>query len=201
MAWKDIRIFMKKAWHFIWEEDSVLSWIVNIVLAFILIKFVVYPLLGLLLSTTHPIVAVVSNSMEHETGFDNWWQAHYMYYDGLNISNSEFTAFPMKNGFNKGDIIILAGTKPKDIKIGQIVVFQSGRPDPIIHRVVRKWNEGGVYFFQTRGDHNTISIVDATLDETRVNQAQVIGRAMVRVPYLGYVKIWAVSIVSFIVGR
>ena len=56
-----------KIWYFIWEDDSALSWIVNIVLAFILIKFVIYPGLGLLLGTSHPVVAVVSGSMEHKT--------------------------------------------------------------------------------------------------------------------------------------
>ena len=59
------RAFLKKAWHFIWEDDSVLSWLVNIILAFVLIKFIVYPGLGFILQTTHPVVAVVSESMEH----------------------------------------------------------------------------------------------------------------------------------------
>ena len=58
---------LKKIWNFLWNDDSLLSWVVNIVLAFILIKFIVYPGLGFLLSTTHPVVAVVSESMEHKT--------------------------------------------------------------------------------------------------------------------------------------
>ena len=64
---------LKKFWHFIWEEDSLLSWIVNIIIAFILIKFIVYPGLGYLLATTHPVVAVVSESMEHNSNFNAWW--------------------------------------------------------------------------------------------------------------------------------
>jgi hypothetical protein len=63
----DYNLWMKKAWHFIWEDDSVWSWLANIVIAYILIKFIVYPVLGFMLSTTHPIVAVVSGSMEHKT--------------------------------------------------------------------------------------------------------------------------------------
>ena len=55
---------LKRLWHFIWEDNSVWSWIANIVLAFILIKFIVYPSLGFVLGTTHPVVAVVSESME-----------------------------------------------------------------------------------------------------------------------------------------
>jgi len=72
--------FLKKFWHFIWEEDSLASWIVNVILAFILIKFIVYPGLGFLLSTTHPVVAVVSGSMEHNANFDIWWDQRGPYY-------------------------------------------------------------------------------------------------------------------------
>ena len=49
---------LKKTWHFIWEDDSLLSWIVNIVLAIVLIKFIIYPGLGLVLGTGFPVVAV-----------------------------------------------------------------------------------------------------------------------------------------------
>ena len=60
---KKERSLLGKIWYFVWEEDSVLSWAVNIVLAFFLIKYLVYPGLGLALGTTHPVVAVVSGSM------------------------------------------------------------------------------------------------------------------------------------------
>ena len=56
----------KKIWNFIWHEDSVLSWVVSIALAFLLVKFIIYPLIGLVLGTGYPIVAVVSESMEHK---------------------------------------------------------------------------------------------------------------------------------------
>ena len=54
-----------KTWKFIWDNDSPLSWILNVIIAFILVKFIIYPGLGLLLGTTHPVVAVVSGSMSH----------------------------------------------------------------------------------------------------------------------------------------
>jgi len=63
MDWKKI---LKKTWWFIWESDSIWSWIVNIILAFVIIKFLVYPGLGFAMQTSHPIVAVVSGSMEHK---------------------------------------------------------------------------------------------------------------------------------------
>ena len=55
----------KKIWNFLWHEDSVTSWVVSIILAFVIVKFIIYPLIGVFLGTSFPIVAVVSESMEH----------------------------------------------------------------------------------------------------------------------------------------
>lgn len=198
---------LKKIWHFIWEDDSIWSWIVNIILAFVLIKFVVYPGLGLILSTSFPIVAVVSSSMEHNQNFDEWWSNTGAWYEENGISKTNFLEFKFKNGFNKGDIIILKGRNPRDIEVGDIIVFQSHiqrpKPDPIIHRVVRKQSNNSIYSFQTKGDNyrtNRASIkgCDATgcLDETNIKGEQLIGAAMIKIPLLGYIKIWFVELLK-----
>ena len=187
----------KRIWKFIWEDDSIWSWVVNIILAFVLIKFIVYPGLGFVLSTSHPVVAVVSESMEHNGNFDDWWQNSNKWYAGNEIIKEDFVEFPMKNGFNKGDIMVLKGKEPQDIKIGDIIVFWSQKGDPIIHRVVKKWQEGSAYYFQTKGDNyktNSVSIKNAALDETRISQDQIIGNAIARIPLLGYIKIWFVEL-------
>lgn len=184
---------LKNIWHFIWEDNSVWSWLVNIALAFILIKYVVYPGLGFLLSTSHPVVAVVSESMEHNNGFDDWWQKSSRWYIGNGIGKDEFASFMLKNGFDKGDIIVLKGKNPENIEIGDVVVFWSAKKDPIIHRIVRKWQEGSEYYFQTKGDNyktNPVSIKTPFLDETRISQEQIVGNAVFRIPLLGYIKIW-----------
>lgn len=59
--------FIKKIWHFLWYEDSLSSWIANIIVAFVLVVYIIYPGLGLILNTPLPVVAVVSGSMEHRT--------------------------------------------------------------------------------------------------------------------------------------
>ena len=66
MARKRKKSLLSKIWYFIWEDDSLASWLVNIVLAFLLVKFIIYPGLGLLLSTDYPVVAVISGSMTHD---------------------------------------------------------------------------------------------------------------------------------------
>jgi len=209
---------LKRLWQFIWEDDSVWSWIANIVLAFVLIKFIVYPGLGFLLNTSYPVVAVVSESMEHSGNFDEWWlKANDKYvieslqfsdgtpqkvkavvdkfYINNNISKGDFSDFPFKNGFNKGDIMVLKGKSAKEINVGDIIVFWSAKKDPIIHRIVRKWQENGAYYFQTKGDNNPASINSPFLDETRISQGQIVGNAVFRIPLLGYIKIFFVDFI------
>ena len=53
-------MILEKIWKFLWKDDSVWSWIVSIILAFLIVKFAIYPFLGLILGTGFPIVAVVS---------------------------------------------------------------------------------------------------------------------------------------------
>ncbi|MBI2658614.1 signal peptidase I, partial [Candidatus Woesearchaeota archaeon] len=109
----------------------------------------------------------------------------------------EFDGFPLKNGFNKGDIMVLKGKKPENIEIGDVIVFWSAKRDPIIHRVIKKWHDKDIYYFQTKGDNyktNPMPIKSSFLDETSVSQEQVVGNAILRIPLLGYVKIWAVEL-------
>ena len=60
-------LMLKKTWKFIWHSNSVWSWIINIIIAFLLVKYAIYPAIGVGLATSHPVVAVVSESMEHRT--------------------------------------------------------------------------------------------------------------------------------------
>ncbi len=190
----DFKNILKKTWYFIWKDDSLLSWIVNVILAFLIVKFIIYPGLGFLLSTTHPLVAVVSGSMEHDGSFDSWWQSQSSWYEEHSIKKEEAFSWKFHNGFNKGDIMLLYGTSPKNIKKGDIIVFKSSQPDPIIHRVVRIYQENGNVYFQTKGDHNQESY--PSLGEDRISEDRLIGKAIVRIPFLGWVKIIFTSIID-----
>ncbi len=190
---------LKKAWHFIWHEDSVASWIVNIVLAFIIVKYVVYPGLGFLLGTGFPIVAVVSGSMEHGPGFNDWWQqasckslagaySQGEWYLAHNITKEQFSSFSFTNGFNKGDVMILRSAK--QVGIGEVLVFRANTPfDPIIHRVVAQDT-----VFKTKGDHNC----DSGAFEQVIIPEQVLGKAVIRIPWIGWVKIGFVNLLKFV---
>ncbi|HLC80213.1 MAG TPA: signal peptidase I [Candidatus Nanoarchaeia archaeon] len=195
MAWekqeKKTLPFLKKVWHFIWHDDSIWSWLVNLVLAFVLIKFIVFPVLGLIFSTGYPIVAVVSSSMEHQGNFEQFWGKAGAWYEDKNIAKEQFKDFYWKNGFNRGDVLFLRGKAAEDIQVGEVIVFQSSKPQPIIHRVVKKWQENGKYYFQTKGDNNpdSLNLKNGNIDETKISQEYVIGKAWLRLPYLGWVKI------------
>lgn len=185
----------KKIWDFIWNDDSLLSWIVNILVAFILIKFLVYPGLGLIFGTNYPIVAVVSGSMEHDEGFNAWWDLKGGFYADLDITKEQFSKFPFRNGFNTGDIMILVGTPTGKIKLGDIIVFTTtSRADPIIHRVIAINEEKGQRYFTTKGDHNTG--IHTGIEEDKISTDRVIGRAVFRIPYLGWIKIGAVKFIN-----
>ena len=207
---KDWKSQVKQAWHWLWHDDSVLSWVVSIAVAFLIIKFLIYPALGLIFGTQFPVVAVVSDSMEHPEPFDDWWSKHEDMYLRYNITKNQFNEFPMKRGFNKGDIIILFGVKPEKINRGDIIVYWGGKAYPIIHRVIAVDYDSERYF-QTKGDNNLGQIINPPyLDERRIPATQpcpdeltedcsvILGKAAFRVPYLGWVKIGAVEFLGLL---
>lgn len=185
MNTKELKALWKQTWHFIWEDDSLLSWVVNVIIAFILVKFIIYPGLGFLLGTSFPVVAVVSGSMEHNgLSFDTWWEQNAEFYITRGIGKEGFKEFSFHNGFNKGDIIILVGATPQKINKGTVLVYSTHRYKyPIIHRVTKKTESEGGYTFETKGDNNP------TTDPEPVSDKQILGRAMFRIPFLGWIKI------------
>ena len=199
----------KKMWTFFWNDDSVWSWLANVIVAFLVIRFIFYPVLGIVLGTSFPIVAVVSESMEHglyqerlcgiefieyRESFNNYWQVCGSWYQEQNISKEEFKEFPFPDGFNKGDVIILWRAHKDNLHVGDVLIFQANKAQPIIHRVVRIWEEDGQYFYQTKGDHNQISHAQEIM-ETKISEDRIYGKGAVRVPYLGWLKILFVDAV------
>ena len=202
----------RKLWWFIWKDDSFASLLLNIFLAVILIKFVIYPVLGLVLGTGFPVVAVVSCSMQHdatncwadcylkgqgdlnycmnrekslcgkivESADADYWSTCGDWYVEKKISEADFKLFQQSNGFNIGDIFVLR--KADEIKIGDVIVYNNKEGNaPIIHRVV------GIQdgYYQTKGDHNSVSFSF----ENKIAKEQVYGKVLLKIPYLGWVKV------------
>jgi len=172
----------KKIYHFIFHDDSLLSWVVNIILAYLLVKFVIYPLLALLLGSSLPLVAVISGSMEHNgLDFDQWWEENGAWYEEQGIHRDMFSTYRFVNGFDKGDVIILIGAD--EVSVGDVLVYSSStHMYPIIHRVTYINEEEHSYII--KGDNNGVP------DQVMVMGEQVIGKALYRIPKIGWIKIW-----------
>lgn len=203
---------LKKFWHYLWHDDSFGSYVLNLALAFIVIKFMFFPAIGFVLNNDYPIVAIVSGSMEHKIvshhicnievvdvtnkrlSHDEWWEFCGKYYeDNFNLTKDKFANFEYKNGLNIGDVMVLYGKDPAKIEVGEVLVFVPqdrnffATRGPVIHRVIRKWtDENGNIHFQTKGDHNPQSFDNF---ENDIPEKDVIGVSIARVPFIGYAKI------------
>lgn len=181
---------LKKAWNYVWNGKGVVPLLLNILIAFLLVKYIIYPGLGLIFNTELPVVAVVSGSMSHNgLDFDSWWGQNEDLYIKKDIPKEKFLSFSLKNGFNKGDIMVLYGTKIENLKIGDVIVYKSPQYNyPVIHRAV-----GIKDTFETKGDHNLVS------DPNPVRKEQIVGKAILRIPYLGWVKIIFTELIGSVV--
>jgi signal peptidase I len=212
---------LKKAWKWIWNSDSAWSWIVALLLIFVFIKFIFFPAISLIMGTSLPLAGVESSSMDHQIisdgystynicgkifdkqnikhlSFDDYWNNCGSWYEEKNISKTLFSSFSLSSGFSKGDIIIVWGRFTP--KIGDIIIFgpnqDSLSPHPIIHRIVSINNN----IIQTKGDHNQAQLTANNniykTDETNIQENQIIGKAIFKVPYLGWPKVWLSDIIK-----
>jgi hypothetical protein len=202
----------KQAWNWLWNSDSIASFAVLLILIFIFIKLILFPTISLIFGTSLPLAIVESSSMDHTAlqlmnpnyeicgasfpskqflNLDKYWQTCGSWYEQKNITKEQFSNFKFSNGFRKGDIMIIFGANKEKLKIGQVLIFQSKQPTPIIHRIV------SLSPLQTKGDHNDrqigITPDPRGIDETNIKQDQIIGVAVGKVPYLGLIKIYAIE--------
>jgi signal peptidase I len=181
----------KKIWHFLTESNSVWSWIVDILLVFILVKFILLPAVGLLMGTSVPLVIVESGSMEHQGNFDTWFSWAGEWYVDNNISKDLVYSWKFNNGMDKGDIIAVKGLKDHNYELGDVIVFKvPEQGTPIIHRIISVETKDGVKIYTTKGDHNNGQLPY----EHQIYDSQVLGKAVARVPKLGWVKLFFVDL-------
>lgn len=167
---------IKEFYNFL-KEDTWQSWVVGIPLIVVFIKVIFFPFLSLVSGTSLPLVVVESCSMYHDSSFNNWWSENSAWYETHGISKEEFINFPLKNGLNKGDIIIVWGRN--NYKIGDVVIFNSKTRYPIIHRIVN------IESISTKGDNNP----DQLQIEKNIEKENLIGKAVFKIPYLGWIKL------------
>ncbi len=167
---------LKRFWVFL-KKDTWQSWLVSLVLAFVFIKFVFFPFLSWVFATSLPLVVVESCSMYHQDNFDSWWSRNSAWYESHAIDREDFENFKLKNGLNKGDIVLVSGRG--EYRKGDILIFNSQYRYPLIHRLVR------VEPYDTKGDNNFAQLPG----ETDIESEQFVGKAVGRVPGLGWIKL------------
>lgn len=178
-----------RIWDFLWNSNSVWSWIADMVVLYIIVKLIFFPMAGLIAGTSLPSVIVESESMVHTSNFDGWWQSFGNWYIEHNFTKSQISSWPFRNGINKGDIIVLKGVKKSSLRLGDVIVFDAHQKRPIIHRVIRL--EGMI---STKGDNNR----DQLSVEKEIPEDKIIGKAIFRIPKAGWVKLIFVEPINFI---
>ena len=193
------KTLFRKIWHFLWIDESLMSWIVLLALSFSIIIFVFFPLSESLLSSKLPYVVIESKSMVHENNFDEFWNRAGFWYEERNITRETFENFKFKNGMGSGDIIILKGKE--NYSVGDVIVFSVPDDKPVIHRIVEiqkkcveikparedvsKVEYKDCYFIRTKGDANAGQLKA----ELNITKERVFGKAVFRIPKVGYVKL------------
>lgn len=170
---------LRKIWDFL-QEDSFPSFGVTLVLAFVVIKFIFFPGLSFLTGTSLPLVIVESCSMYHyEDGLNQTFESSVYGDYGLSLENS--TGWDFQNGFSKGDVIFVVGAE--NVEIGDIVIFNAGARHPLIHRLVKAGDS-----YSTKGDNYKTNYRQLEV-EKNISQDQLVGKALFRVPFIGWAKL------------
>ncbi len=182
---------LRDAWRWLWYSDSLLSWVVSLVLIFLIVKFIAYPVIGFVFGTSLPLVVVESDSMKHPGDFEDWWMVYGKFYEDYGINKEAWRDMPFSNGLYKGDIVVVFGSDFNDLREGDVVIFsppEGGKA--IIHRVVNinSYSRN----LETKGDNNVMQLSI----EKSVGESQILGKAVLRVPYFGWIKLFIVELFS-----
>jgi hypothetical protein len=139
------------------------------------------------LKTNYPVLAVVSGSMciPYDGGCDGW-------------------SHPFARTLHIGDLLIVQGENPADLSdaypYSDIIVFHNPNnpSELIVHRITQKFEQGGIYYFRTKGDGNgedkwpalpNTSMVSGN-DSWVVPQDLVVGKVIMRVPWVGHIVLF-----------
>ena len=185
-----IKDLWKRFWFLLWKDDSFKGWIFSIIVIFIFIKFIFFPVLSLVTGTVLPLAIVESCSMYHDgnllSDYDEWFNNNEGKYSNYGIEKNEFESFIFKNGFNKGDILFIIGTNPEKLKIGDVIIFNAGTNNPVIHRIIETKEQNGNRVFSTIGDNNNGQLNF----EKDISENRIIGKAAFKIiPYVGWIKL------------
>jgi len=95
------------------------------------------------------------------------------------------TSTSMNPSIEAGDAVLIVKVKPEEIRVGDIISYVKVVPftsmQIVTHRVIEANQYGDLYLFKTKGDANP------TCDGWDVTSKEVIGKAVLVLPKLGYI--------------
>lgn len=170
--WKKTRDFL--------NDDSWASFIVTLLLAFVIIKFVFFPGLSFISGTSLPLVIVESCSMyHHEAGLEKTFESPV--YSDYGISLEDTGDWDFQNGLNKGDVVFVIGVDGPEV--GDVIIFNGEAVHPLIHRVVKD-----DLSYATKGDNYKTNSRQLN-SEKEIKEEQIIGKALFKIPFVGWAKL------------
>ncbi len=93
--------------------------------------------------------------------------------------------------YQEGDLVVVKGASPREIAVGDIIVFKSPphlANGAIIHRVIGIVERGGRIYFLTKGDNNPAP--DRFDPLPGIPEDYVIGRVVAQAPRIGLLALW-----------
>ncbi|MCS7135402.1 MAG: signal peptidase I [Candidatus Aenigmarchaeota archaeon] len=168
------------------KKDEIKENIKFFITAILIVLLVNYGL-GLLLKTDLPLVAVISESMTHDQTTEI---VHYKFLETEYGYSRDFVeSWPIKNGFRKGDVLVIKGVEREKLKVGDVIVFDiEEQKIPIVHRIIKIDGEKII----TKGDHNPVP------DPWEVKRIH--GKVIFIIPFLGWPKLIFTYIVSWLLS-
>ncbi len=110
-----------------------------------------------------------------------------------------YSMFPL---LRQGDLVFAYRPPPKDIHVGDIVIYRGRGGELIIHRVVAVKVRDGIYYYVTRGDNNRGPDLFEFQGMPGVPYSRIEGKVwnpggmIFKLPYIGYLSIWFHSLIS-----
>ncbi|MEM3590456.1 MAG: signal peptidase I [Candidatus Bathyarchaeia archaeon] len=93
--------------------------------------------------------------------------------------------------YQEGDLVVVQGVSPREIAVGDIIVFKSPphlADNAIIHRVIGIVERDGKRYFVTKGDNNPAP--DRFDPLPGIPEDYVIGRVVAQAPRIGLLALW-----------
>lgn len=109
-----------------------------------------------------------------------YFTSGYFHYYAVAVASGS-----MNPGIKKGDIVIVEKIDKKysELKIGDVIAYTHNNVT-VVHRLIKIVKIEDKYYFYTKGDAN------ANPDGYAIEEAMVVGKVNVKMPYIGYPTVW-----------